>query len=738
MSRHERWTIHGEAEIRIERDEHGVPHVQASTEADLYRGLGYCHARDRGLQMLLARVLGQGRACELLQDSDEMLALDRFFRRMDFGSDAAAEAAKLDEAPRRVAQAYCDGANAAFRRRLPWELRLLGYRPEPWTVTNAVLISRLIGYVSLAQSQGQMERLLVEMVQAGVPLGHLQALFPALLDGLDIELLERVRLVERLVPDAVRWNPAVPRAIASNNWVLSGRKTASGHALLANDPHLEANRLPAVWYEIVLELDGRYCIAATMPGIPGALLGRTNDLAWGATYTFMDAIDSWIEDCRDARYRRVVNGRETWEPFRVRTEVIRRRRGPDVTVKFYENEHGGLDGDPNRPGVYLATRWASGAGTGSRTMAAIFGILHATDARQGMDLLGKVETAWNWVVADRSGNIGYQMSGCMPRRRPGHRGVVPLPGWDPENDWQGLVPQEELPQAFNPESGFLVTANDDLNHLGRAHPITLPMGAYRAERIAALLAERDDWTPATVQSLQMDVYSLQAERFMAILRPLLPQTENGARLREWDCRYDRDSTGAFLFETFYRALIVEVFGAVCGAAVPRFLIEETGVMADFYANFDGVLLDAASVWYGEEGRDAVFQRVAARALAGPVRTWGSQRRVMMKHLLLGGRLPEILGFDHGPVELIGGRATIHQGQIYRSAGRETTFAPSYRLVTDLGEPVAYTCLAGGPSDRRLSRWYTSGVSDWLAGRFKALRPHARAVGRATWRQHREG
>jgi penicillin amidase len=118
----------------------------------------------------------------------------------------------------------------------------------------------------------------------------------------------------------------------------------------------------------------------------------------------------------------------------------------------------------------------------------------------------------------------------------------------------------------------------------------------------------------------------------------------------------------------------------------------------------------------------VFKRVAAAALTGPLQTWGRHQQLLMKHLMLGGRLPRWLGFDHGPVPLRGGRATIHQGQIYRSGGRQTSFAPSYRLVTDFGEAAAHTCLAGGPSDRRFSRWYTSEVDNWLAGTFKTLKP----------------
>ena len=249
------------------------------------------------------------------------------------------------------------------------------------------------------------------------------------------------------------------------------------------------------------------------------LIGRTNDLAWGATYSFLDGIDSWIEDCRDGSYRRVQKGRDRWVPFRVRTEVIRRKNAsPTSRSTFHENDHGVLDGDPNEPGSYLATRWASGVGTGAASLAACFGMF---DGRRRRDRHGpsRPPRARLQLGARRSPRRHRLPDVGLHAGPPqGWSGLVPVAGWDPENDWQGFVAPEDLPRARNPESGFLATANDDLNHLGKAQPINLPMGPYRAERIAALLAARDDWTVADVEAMQMDVLSPHAERFMAILR----------------------------------------------------------------------------------------------------------------------------------------------------------------------------------------------------------------------------
>ncbi|PKQ09744.1 MAG: penicillin acylase family protein [Alphaproteobacteria bacterium HGW-Alphaproteobacteria-12] len=712
----ERMRLLSEPGLDIRRDTFGVPHVTGANLDSVYRGMGYCHGTDRGLQMALMRILGRGQGSAFLDSSDEMLATDRFFRRMNWGGETACEIAKLDAHTRRLLDAYCDGVNLALSRRVPWELRLLGHKPAPWCAEDCILISRMAGYLTLSQSQGEIERLLVELVQAGVGRAHLDEIFPGLLEGLDIDLIKRVELGERIVPLAL-WGSAAPRMMASNNWVVAGARTARGAPILANDPHLEINRLPNVWCELVLRGPDRWAIGATMPGLPGILVGRTRELAWGATYTFMDTVDSWVEHCRDGMFR--VEG-ERWEKFRLRNETITRKGKAPVTVTFHENDHGVLDGEPSGERYLLATRWSC-ARSGAASLMAIAGMWRARSVEEGMALLGRLETPWNYVFADRKGDIGYQMTGLMPRRREGASGFVPLPGWEPSNDWQGFVPPEDLPRCVNPECGYIATANQDLNHLGVAKPINAPMGDYRARRIEALLERGTAHTEADMFAIQHDVYSLQGERFMEVLRPLLPDTPQGQILRDWDCCYDLDSQGAHLFERVYRALLLAVFGAGgFGAPAAAFLAADSGIFVDFYANFDRILLSGQSVWFGGTARDDLYRPVIAAALAAPAQAWGVSQRVTLGHILFGGRLPRLFGFDRGPVAIKGGRATPHQGQIYRSGGRATSFAPSLRIVADLGSDDLLTSMSGGPSDRRFSRFYCSDLPRWIAGRYKRL------------------
>lgn len=718
--------------VRIERDDAGAPRVWAENLADALLGLGYMHARDRALQMLLVRMAAVGRLSEFLRGDDELLEVDRFFRRLNFAGDYAREAAAMTPAAQRLAAAYCQGVNLGFQQHgTPWELRWLGYRAQdqPWTLADTFLTAKAIGYVSLGEIQGVAERFLVEFVQRGVARDKLEELFPGLLGGLDEALVRQVRLTGRLVPDTLRWASALPRATASNNWVVAGHKSDSGRPLFANDPHLEITRLPQIWYLATLhwktDAGPRYALGASLPGTPAIIVGRTPDVAWGVTFACADCVDSWIEECREGRFRRG----EQWLPFQVRREIIRRQRKPPVELTFHENEHGVLAGDPHAPGLYLSTRWSCGEGTSASSIQAALAMFSAATVEEGRRWLGQLNnSSWNWVLADRAGNLGYQMSGRIPLRPQGVSGLVPLPGWDAANDWRGFALPEDLPRALNPPEGFLVTANHDLNALGRVRALNLPMAGYRAERIEALLRQRERFTVEDMQALQLDLFSPQAERFRAVLQPALKaaaaQGQRNARiLLGWDLRYDTASEGACLFEQFYRELILEVFGAEenFGPEVTRYLLDETVLFTGFFGNFDRILLSENSAWFGPRSQAALFERAWNRVANVPPQPYGRHRRVHLKHVLLGGRLPRWLGFDRKPIELPGSRATVNQAQVLRAGRRRAAIAPSLRAVSDLASDELRVSQPGGASDRRFSPWYDNGTAPWLAGRYRVMK-----------------
>jgi penicillin amidase len=342
-------------------------------------------------------------------------------------------------------------------------------------------------------------------------------------------------------------------------------------------------------------------------------------------------------------------------------------------------------------------------------------------------VLRNVSISCNWVIADRTGNIGYQQSGLLPRRKAS--GLYPVPGWWTDHAWEGLVPPEELAWLENPPEGFVATANDNRNQPGKPPAINLCQGPYRVERIAELLASKPRLSLADMQAFQADLLSPQARRFMVVLRPLLPDTPAAKILAEWDLRYDTKSRGATLFEACYQRLLTEVFGkGLFGLETWQALLSTTNLMGTYFQVFDEALLTGDDSWFGTRGREAVFKAILAEMLAvpaGDVEPWGEQRQVTMQNLFFGGKLPRVasrlLGVDYGPFALSGGRATLVQGQIFKAHGRLTSFAPSYRSVSDMGSDEVHTCLAGGPSGRILSGLYTSDVARWLGFGYKTLR-----------------
>ncbi len=348
-----------------------------------------------------------------------------------------------------------------------------------------------------------------------------------------------------------------------------------------------------------------------------------------------------------------------------------------------------------------------------------------------MEAASRIALTANWLVSGRDGRIGAQQSGLLPRRRR-ETGVLPLRGWEPHDLWDGTLPPTELASLLDPPGGVLATANDG-GHGGWAPVgITLSMGSDRADRLRELAAEKlsvaGRLEASDLGAMQSDVVSGQARRLLAALDPHLPDLPAVRFLRAWDRRYDLGSKGAVLFERLHEALCDELFGkGLFGAEAWRALRDNSLVHPFYFRLFDDVLAsEDAAAWFGTEGKAAFVSGVARAALDGvdleSLPPWGDGRRVFMRHLLFGGKLPSFLGFDRGPIPVTGGRATVVQGQVLTLAGRESSFCPSWRFVTDLATNEAETALAGGPSDRRFSRWYATDIARWLTFERKTLKP----------------
>ncbi len=713
----------------LKRRESGITEVFSKSKNAMAYAQALCHCEDRFMQIFLLRIIGKGRICELLKDNEESLKIDIFMRQMDFYNSTLEDLEKLPIDVKNYFQSYADGVNHFLKKRgKTWEFKLLGVHLEPWTIQDSLMVIKIMSYIGLAQTQQDAEKFIIQSIREEINIEKLKSLFSPHLDGIEDDTLKNLKILEYfegLIPDEVKFNSLLPKMMASNNWIVSPKKSKTGSVIQCNDPHLEINRLPGIWYEQVLHMGDRNFQGVSMPGLPGIIMGRSDKVSFGFTYGFMDMVDYFIEDVSNENYLR--DGK--YESFLMREEVILRKKNPEFQFNIYENECGTLetnpmDSAPLKNGLYLNRAWTAKKSGAIGSALALYEMLESDDIYSMKKALSKISISCNWLLGDSEGNIAYQQSGLSPKRA--SSGLYPLRASDKLNHWDGMIEAENLSGLVNPAEGFLATANNDLkNYLNPKSPLTinLPMGPYRVDRINQLLQEREKFSVQDFKEMQSDLYSLQAHHYMNELSPLLANDEVSETLKSWDYCYDKNSKGATVFEEFYHNLLEEVFTDDFFPTSPwKYIEKKSSILVDFYYFFDKVIIENNPLWFAKKSKMDCFKNALARTqklfLETRIQTWGEKRKVKMTNILFDGKLPNFLGFDYGPISIEGSRATIVQGALYESHGRISTFCPSMRFITDLAERKSYTVLAGGVSDRRFSKFYTSEIQDWLNFKYK--------------------
>lgn len=634
------------APVRVVRDRWGIPHLQAADLLDLFTAQGMVHAQDRLWQIDFQRHLAQGRLSELF--GPITLQADRLLRRFAIRPAAEAETAALDDEERAVMEAYCRGVNAVMAeaiatRRLPVEFALVRHEPQPYTVTDAISWSKMIAFGLGGNWEDELvrarlvARLGPEKAARLEPMyheGHPLAVEPgADYQGLDAAVLNVLAEYQRLIEVTGLEMLARGAIPASNNWVIAPHRSATGRAILCDDPHLPL-QAPAVWYLNHLSAGDLDVAGASLVGLPGVVVGHNRDIAWGVTNGMTDVQDLYIERFHPADPTRVwYEGR--WEPATVREEVIRvrGRRKPVVEPLLFTRhgpvlcaDWGAMGGDwlrkagqaarPNsaassgaqssRPPEGITLRWV--AHEPAHACRAMLRLNQAHDwATFTAALADWSAPAQNFVYADRAGNIGYHLAGHIPIRAAG-QGLLPVPGWEARHEWTGLIPFAELPHTYNPPGGFIATANNRL--VGHDYPYYLSHewnSGYRARRIIQFMQEREQISLDDCATLQNDVISLPARAVAHLIarrlghiahdpgyEPAAPP-DNGAAappaptarpapgtlqatvldlLAEWDGAMTVDSAAATICEYLLADLQGRIFGLVIGD--PTLLANYTG------------------------------------------------------------------------------------------------------------------------------------------------------------------
>jgi len=744
------------AEVTVHRDRLGIPTIVADTTDDLFFAQGYVHAQDRFWEMDFRRHVTSGRLSELFGASQ--LGTDAFLRTLGWRQIAEEEVGLLDDASRGYYEAYADGVNAYLAERggaaLSLEYAVLGlqnadYEVEPWTPADSVAWLKAMAWDLRSNVETETDRALLARTHTPEQLAQLYPTYPYDVNPVIVPTLANGDATTASAPardgdgaavPAIVWTEVgsvveaagallggVGEGVGSNSWVVSGALTESGLPLLANDPHLGAS-LPSVWHQVGLRCRTVSAACAFdvtgfgFSGVPGVIIGHNASIAWGFTNLTTDVADLYLEWVDGDRYWR--DGE--WVPLQVRTETLRVAGGDDVELEIRATGHGpivsGLTddftaiADDPRTGAGQEATPPVGAGAGAYAVSLRWTALQAGTTARSISALNLAQDfaqfqaaaalfdvpAQNLVYADVEGNIGYQTPGKLPVRGAGD-GSLPQPGWDPAYDWRGYIPFDELPTLYNPDAGYIVTANNAI--VGPEYPHFLTDDwdyGWRAARIVHLL-ER---TIATRKLNADDMTAVQADQQfwmgarLAAAMTDVPVEGDGvadalALLREWDAQNAPGSAGAAYANVLWDELVQNLFTRRADP-VP------VGSQSRLFLVVDNLLAEPASPWWtndliGVNGRDEMLAQSAADAyerlvaLQGgtPARwEWGSLHAITLTHGSFGtSGIPPIEAlFNRGPYAVGGGASVVDAtGWVLASDSFATTMVPSMRMTVDLAD-----------------------------------------------------
>lgn len=703
------------APVEVLRDAAGVAHIYAESEEDLFFAQGFVAAQDRLWQMEWWRRFGEGRLAEILGPA--AVRHDRFARLLRYRGDMHAEWSSYHPRAEGIVTAFTRGVNAYIERVAsdpPVEFQAAGVRPEPWSPEVPLL--RMAGLAMTGDNLAEID-LALRVAELGAAEANLRDEPEPFRElsvppGLDVDRIPRdfrqltlgpslpepellPRFADLLAAATGAISPAYDRLPddGSNNWVVSGALSATGMPLLANDPH-RSLQLPSLRYLVHLVAPGWNVIGSGEPALPGVAIGHNERIAWGLTIVGIDQGDIFVERLNPDDPRQVWH-RGAWEDLTAVRETIEVFGAPAQELELEFSHHGPiLHKDLDHGLAYAFRTVLSEPGT-----AGYLGSLRV-DQSQNWDDYREAMAAWkvpseNMIYADVDGNIGWVAAGLAPRRD-GWSGRLPVPAWEGA-EWTGFRSVDELPQEYNPERGFIATANHNIMPPGYEPPLGYSWAyPFRYERIVEVLSRGGPFTVADFRRLQFDLLSRPALRQIDRLRELVFEDRQAERARrmlvEWDGVLTVDSAAGALFKAWESALEE---------------LDPAGEATDDPSarRREGALKAAVERLEREQGPEWGSWR------------WGRGRELTFEH-------PFIAAFDAGTVERPGDGTTVNIGGLAHGA--------SFREVIDLSDwDRSVATSTPGQSGQPMSPHYDDLRAGWASGDYFALPYSREAVERAT-------
>ncbi|HEX8278731.1 MAG TPA: penicillin acylase family protein, partial [Segetibacter sp.] len=678
--------LQGKTEVYF--DERLVPHIYAEQENDAYFVQGYLHARFRLWQMEFQTHAAAGRLSEIMGEKSgetNFLKIDKFFRRlgMVYGAEESLKKLESDPIIKKQTDSYTAGVNAYISslkpNQIPFEYKLLDYKPEKWTNLKTQLFLK---YMSFELTGGDWD---FEMTNAKniFSAADLEKLYPTSQDSLSPIIPKGTKYSQPSVitrppvdADSLHYKrrdtletPIIPKPDknnGSNNWAVAAGKTKTGAPILCNDPHLGLN-LPSLWFEMQITTPTVNCYGVSFPGAPYIIIGFNDSCAWGVTNAGRDVKDYYEISFRDSTLKEYMfNG--TWKKAGLRKEIIKVKGGATDTQRIAMTVFGPVMFDHSYPnilknGKYYAVRWK--AHDKSNEMLTFNKLNHSKNFIDYIKAISTYQTpGQNFVFAGHAGNIAIRQQGQFPARW-WRQGDFLMPGIDSSYWWQGFIPSKENPTIYNPERGFVSSANQLATDETYPYYLAGPPEIYRGIIINRKLAGMNNITIEDMKKMQTDNYNVFAEMARPYLLKHLNESELSAgetayinELKNWNLRSDINEKGPTIFKLFWDSLMVNVYGdEFSQTALPLRPVDESTLLESFLRDSAYKFTDDIKT-PGVESIDEIISRswkAAYKALQvidkKQLLAWGKFKDTGVRHLL---KLPALSRL-HLP---IGGGANI--------------------------------------------------------------------------------
>ncbi len=640
--------------ITIYRDGLGVPHVKAATVHDAFFGQGFATSQDRLWQMDYDRRRAYGRWAEYV--GPEGLEQDLMMRTLRLRSSAVRDYLALDAASRGMVEAFAEGVNAFIggTRSLPIEYDVVGASPERWEPWDCMAVFKvrhvMMGLFESKLWRARLVKALGAERAARIVPGQQGRLLMVPPGAEDEAHLPTEAALEHLRAGAGAVSRMGAAEAGSNNWALAGSRTASGKPLLAGDPHRPLD-VPNVYYQNHVSCPDFDVIGLSFPGVPGfPHFGHNAQVAWCVTHAQADYQDLYVERFEAGTGER-YQYRGKWLEAEVEEEEVRVKGGESVRLSIRSTRHGPvIAGDP-ASGTAITMKYTGTHGA-NRSFQCLLGMLGASSVGEMDEAMREwVDPSNNFVTADVHGSIGYLNRGQLPVRPPANA-WLPVPGWDGLHEWAGFVPFEELVRARDPETGYIVTANNQIAGGDYPHYISLQFGPdHRARRITERLKDLRGATVQDMAAVHADIGSIPATRYVGLLAGVQVQGEEALEakrlLEGWDGSMDRDSAAPTIYSAFRleveKRILENLLGPLAeealnasGRGAPFHVGQLRARISAMAAEGDTSYLPAGADW--EALASEAFSRAAAYLkdrLGGNASawTWGRMHFTQPRHTL---------------------------------------------------------------------------------------------------------